>query len=93
MRYSGNASGEESPKVNFGLFTVHSGVKLNDGYFAITNSSRREQIMLHEAVHNTGVSGDAYDKAGVDGLIGDDKAFWGNADSYACVPYATACGY
>jgi uncharacterized protein RhaS with RHS repeats len=93
MQYSGNAIKAESPKVNFGLFTVYYGVKLNDGYFAITDSSRREQIMLHEAIHNTGISGDAYDKTGVDGLISDDKAFWGNADTYACIPYASACGY
>lgn len=93
LKSNGNAPTNEATKINFGVFTVHTGVKLNNDYFAVTNSAIREQTLLHEALHNTGVYGDKYDKPGVDGLIGDDKAFWGNADSYACVPYPAACGY
>lgn len=95
LRDGGSASTDyaEAPKINFGLFTTHHGVTLFDKYFNTQDASRREQVMLHEAIHNTGIYGDEYDKAGVTKLVGNEEAFWGNADTYACVPYATACGY
>ena len=85
-----------------GYVTVHyfansfpraeNAIQLNTTYFGIQNSSDREQRALHEAGHVAGFLGDEYDKAGVGSLIGTGD-FMGNADTYACVPYASSCGY
>lgn len=80
-------------KINFGVFIKPGGTAyLNKSYFNQPGSIR-EQIMLHESGHTVGFYGDEYGQKGVRGLFGNVSALVGNADTYACVPYSSSCGY
>jgi RHS repeat-associated protein len=92
LQQGNNADAKSNAYVkSAGGFFNGNNIYINDKNYN-NSAGFRSYVVLHEAAHLDRKMGDEYISGGENSLYNSEKG-WGNADTYACQVFSSACGY